>query len=129
MKIFKIIVNKKIIFQKFTYYEFSAKIKTVIKNIEKDEKIEAEQKEESKDFLVEIKPLMIDLEHHASKNMKYWFAGHILPSIIFLPYFMNFAWAYQIFWVSTSIGIVTHNYQFYSNLKEKKILDRHIMFR
>jgi hypothetical protein len=77
-------------------------------------------------FYSDLRNTAMNLEDSGVKRMYLWYTAHIIPSLCFIPNFFNFAFVYQIFWVSSSMGLAYSSYEFYSTPKEKKILDNHI---
>jgi hypothetical protein len=77
-------------------------------------------------FYSDLRNTAMNLEDSGVKRMYLWYGAHILPSLCFIPNFFNFVFVYQIFWISSSMGLAYSSYEFYSTPKEKRILDNHI---
>jgi hypothetical protein len=113
---------------------FNIKIKSTIKEASKDEKIEIDYEtydnlpsDKKKAFYEEYRDSIISIDN--DQRLRYWYAFHSIPAILFMPNLMNFLWVYQIFWSGTVTGIGMVCYDLYSNESEKTTLDRHIITR
>ena len=83
--------------------------------------------DKKKDFYEDYRDSIMII--NSDRKLRYWYAFHTIPAIIFIPNLMNYLWVYQIFWSGTVAGIGMVCYDLYSDRKEKLALDLHILVR
>jgi hypothetical protein len=113
---------------------FNMKIKSSIKETQTEKRVEDYFEtydkvplERKKEFYEEYRDSIMILD--SNRKMRYWYAFHSLPAILFIPKLMSFLWIYQIFWSGTLAGLGMVSYDLYSDRKEKNALDIHIIVR
>lgn len=74
----------------------------------------------------DLKNLIIDFGR--GPNFKiFYFLFHISTCYGVINNFIQFYWIYQVFFGTSMLGLSYLNYEFYSTIKEKKIIDRFIL--
>jgi hypothetical protein len=113
---------------------FNSKIKSTLKETSQTEKIKEDFEtyddlptDRKKDFYEEYRDSIMII--YNDRKLRYWYAFHTMPAILFLPNLMNYLWIYQIFWSGTVAGIGMVCYDLYSDRNEKTALDLHIIAR
>jgi hypothetical protein len=80
-----------------------------------------------KSYYNDLRRGIMNFEDPPSNRMYLWYGAHLIPAVIFINQLHNFIWVYQIFWITTSFGLVYSTYELYSSEKEKKIMDNHVI--
>ena len=113
---------------------FNIKIKSSIKESQTNNKNEDEFEtydkvpiDRKKEFYEDYRDSIMILD--SGRKMRYWYALHSLPAILYIPKLISFLWIYQIFWSGSLAGLGMVCYDLYSDRKEKSALDLHIIVR
>lgn len=146
-KLTQVVINKpnKIKYPSYSFKNKPKKHRAIIKPLDQPEKEEEKEqlfikpkmgKEDSKflkqinekhikEYYSNVKEFIMDFDSN-NNNMLLWYIFHTVPLVITITYSPLLLWVHQVFWVSTSMGLVFCSYEMYSSKKEKEILDDHM---
>jgi hypothetical protein len=109
---------------KWTRKNFTTKIKSTVKPIQKEIKIEETfdniPQNHKKEFYDSLKYSIMVLDYPV--KLRYWLIGHGIPIILTSYDPLSILWLYQSLWSSAAIGLATHSYEFYFNSQERVLL-------